>query len=327
MPKEAHDTVGFRIIVTLLTAMVSSGVYGQSETNFESEFAQSWLIHTADAGDILVVPFAQGLANPFDLAFRDNGDILVTERYTGQLRVIREGVLLPDAVSGVPDVYSEVFRAGLMSVALHPDNDALVFLSYTKPIVVDDEPEQTVALARGILDGEQLVNVEEIFVAQGLDRGIAAAKLLFAPDGHLLMSIGGAYMYMGLGIMLRIRRYTMANCCASTAMGLPQQTIRFWNRVNFFLKCIQSGIAIRSVWISIRKRESCGLLKTVLRAVMKSTSSGLVRTMVGLRFLTAGSIVATGLANGNGRATLFSQKSSGGRQLRRRVWLSTQGIK
>ena len=179
--------------------MVSSAVYGQSETDFESEFAQSRLIHTADAGDILVVPFAQGLANPFDLAFRHNGDILVTERYTGQLRVIREGVLLPNAVAGVPDVYSEVFRAGLMSIALHPDNDALVFLSYTKPIQVDDEPEQTVALARGTLDGDQLVNVEEIFVAEGLDRGIAAAKLLFAPDGHLLMSIGGAYMYMGLG--------------------------------------------------------------------------------------------------------------------------------
>ena len=72
----------------------------------EAEFAQARLIHTADAGDILVVPFAQGLANPFDLAFRYNGDILVPERYTGQLRVIREGILLPNAVAGVPDVYS-----------------------------------------------------------------------------------------------------------------------------------------------------------------------------------------------------------------------------
>ncbi|MEC8471619.1 MAG: PQQ-dependent sugar dehydrogenase, partial [Pseudomonadota bacterium] len=153
MSMKALHPAGFRIIASLLTAMVSSAVCGQSETDFESEFAQSRLIHTADAGDILVVPFAQGLANPFDLAFRHNGDILVTERYTGQLRVIREGVLQPNAVAGVPDVYSEVFRAGLMSVALHPDNDALVFLSYTKPIQVDGEREQTVALARGTLDG------------------------------------------------------------------------------------------------------------------------------------------------------------------------------
>ena len=148
-----------------------------------------------------MVPFAQGLANPFDLAFRQNGDILVTERYTGQLRVIREGILLPNAVAGVPDVYSEVFRAGLMSIALHPDNDALVFLSYTKPIQVDGEPEQTVALARGTLDGDQLVNVEEIFVAEGLDRGIAAAKLLFAPDGHLSDVDRGRLYVHGFGAL------------------------------------------------------------------------------------------------------------------------------
>ena len=89
MPIKALDPAGFRIIVTLLIAMVPSAVYGQSERDFESEFAQPRLIHTADAGEILVVPFAQGLANPFDLAFRANGDILVTERYTGQLRIIR----------------------------------------------------------------------------------------------------------------------------------------------------------------------------------------------------------------------------------------------
>ena len=159
MSTKALHPAGFRITASLLTAMVSSAVYGQSETDLEFEFSQSRLIHTADAGDILVVPLAQGLANPFDLAFRDNGDILVTERYAGQLRVVREGVLLPNAVAGVPNVYSEVFRAGLMSIALHPDNDALVFLSYTKPIEVEGESEQTVALTRGTLDGDQLVNV------------------------------------------------------------------------------------------------------------------------------------------------------------------------
>ena len=199
MPHKATNIVFRRMAVSIWIAIFPVGGHGQSERNFESEFAQPRVIRSSDAGDILVVPMAQGLANPFDLAFRNNGDILVTERYKGRLRLIRDGSLLPQAVGGVPDVYSEVFRAGLMSVALHPDNDALVFLSYTKPIKVEGEIEQTVALVRATLDGEQLVNVKEIFVAKGLDRGIAAAKLLFEPDGHLLMSVGGAYMYMGLG--------------------------------------------------------------------------------------------------------------------------------
>jgi glucose/arabinose dehydrogenase len=155
-------------------------------------------LETADTR-LRVTPLAHGLANPFAMAFRNNGDILVTERYSGQLRVIQNGLLLPEAVSGVPQVYGEIFRAGLMAVTVHPDDDSLVYLTYTKPIVVNGEPEQTVALVRGKLRGLELIDLEELFVAAGLDRGIAAAKLLWAPDGKLMMSVGGAYVYLGYG--------------------------------------------------------------------------------------------------------------------------------
>ncbi len=155
-------------------------------------------LETAEAR-LRITPLAHGLANPFAMAFRNNGDILVTERYSGQLRIVRNGVLLPEAVSGVPPVYGEIFRAGLMAVAVHPDDDSLVYLTYTKPMVVNDEPEQAVALVRGKLRGLELIGLEELFVAAGLDRGIAAAKLLWAPDGKLMMSVGGAYVYLGYG--------------------------------------------------------------------------------------------------------------------------------
>ena len=160
---------------------------------------EPFVIQTGEIGEVLVTPVATGLANPFDLAFRDNGDILVTERYAGRLRIIRDGRLLERDLAGVPEVYSEVFRAGLMAVELHPEDDAVVYLTYTKAIVVDGEPEQTVALARGRIDGYSLTGVEELFVARGLDRGIAASQLLFTPEGQLLMSIGGAYVYAGIG--------------------------------------------------------------------------------------------------------------------------------
>jgi glucose/arabinose dehydrogenase len=154
---------------------------------------------TFEIPQIEILTIASGLANPFAMAFRNNGDILITERYTGQLRVIRNGVLQPQAISGVPKVYSEVFRAGLMSIALHPDDDSLVYLTFTKAIEIDGKPAQTVALARGRLQGDALVEVEEIFVAKGNDVGIAGSVLLFAPDKTLFMSVGGAYMYAGVG--------------------------------------------------------------------------------------------------------------------------------
>ena len=160
---------------------------------------QPFAIQTFEIDEVRVTPIATGLANPFDMAFRDNGDILVTERYTGKLRVIRDGRLLETDLSGVPEVYSEVVRAGLMAVELHPDDDSIVYMTYTKAIVVDAEPEQTVALVRARIVENTLTEVEEIFVAKGLDRGIAASQLLFTPDNKLMMSIGGAYMYAGIG--------------------------------------------------------------------------------------------------------------------------------
>ena len=44
-----------------------------------------------------------------------------------------------------------------------------------------------------------LENVEEIFVAKGVDSGIAASALIFAPDGKLMMTLGGSYVFLGTG--------------------------------------------------------------------------------------------------------------------------------
>jgi len=157
-------------------------------------------ITSAEVPRLLVVPVTTRLENPWGMAFRANGDILVTERDSGRLRLIREGRLLERDVPGVPEVYSGRWRAGLMDVALHPDDDALVYLTYSKPIEWEgEEGFFTVALARGRLVGDRLTEVRDIFVADGVDLGIAASKLLFAPDGTLFMSVGGSYVFAGTG--------------------------------------------------------------------------------------------------------------------------------
>lgn len=170
----------------------------QPVTNVAELQNSTRITKTFEVPQVEILTIASGLANPFAMAFRNNGDILITERYTGQVRLIRDGVLLPQPISGVPQVYSEVFRAGLMSIALHPDDDALVYLTFTKAIEIDGKAAQTVALARGRLQGDALVEVEEIFVAKGNDVGIAGSAMLFAPDKTLFMSVGGAYMYAGV---------------------------------------------------------------------------------------------------------------------------------
>src|SRR5215204_960414 len=50
-----------------------------------------------------VVPVAGGLQNPWSLTFLPNGVMLITER-PGRLRVVRNGKLDPQPVTGVPEV-------------------------------------------------------------------------------------------------------------------------------------------------------------------------------------------------------------------------------
>ena len=152
------------------------------------------VINTDVVPQVRVVPIVSGLSHPWGMAFRSNGDILVTER-EGRLRIIRDGKLLERDIPGVPEVFADGDRAGLLDIALHPDDDRVVYLTYTKAIEYEGEPAQTVALSRGRLDGDRLTDVHDIFVAKGLDDGIAASRLLFHPDGTLFMSVGGSYVF------------------------------------------------------------------------------------------------------------------------------------
>ena len=183
----------------LIVFFVSAAASAQQTSPNPLAVTEPLLLSSFDVPQIRVVPIATGLANPYALAFRDNGDILVTERYTGRLRIIRDGLLQSDSITGVPQVYSEIFRAGLMDIALHPDDDSLVYLTYTKPLTSGEVPTHTVALARGRLVENQLTEVRDIFVAKEIDEGIAGSVLQFTEDKKLFMSLGGAYAYQAIG--------------------------------------------------------------------------------------------------------------------------------
>ncbi len=70
------------------------------------------LLYTAEYR-IRVVPIAGGLSHPWGMAFRKNGDILVTERDRGTLRIVRDGQLLDQDIPGVPEVFIGTRTAGL----------------------------------------------------------------------------------------------------------------------------------------------------------------------------------------------------------------------
>lgn len=143
-----------------------------------------------DTVPIRVVPIGRGLLHPWSFAFLPDGSMLVTER-SGRLRIIRNGVLDPTPISGVPPVLATGLR-GLMGLALHPRfaENKLIYLTYSKPV---ENGLSTTALARGRLDGGTLTDVRDIFVSAPWVLPTAmASTILFGPDGMLYMTVGGA---------------------------------------------------------------------------------------------------------------------------------------
>jgi len=143
-----------------------------------------------------VVPMATGLSHPWGLAFLPDGrSILVTER-PGRLRILRDGVLDPTPIRGVPTV-NPTFIGGLNDVAVHPEfaKNQYVYISYSK----DGDRGVTLALARGRFTGTELADVRDIFVAEAWDisgpsaaegGGTFAGRMLFGPGGLLYLTVG-----------------------------------------------------------------------------------------------------------------------------------------
>ncbi len=137
--------------------------------------------------DYRVVTVAEGLINPWSIAFLPGGDLLVTER-PGRLRIVRGGRLLPDPVPGVPEVFARG-QGGLLDVVPHPgfSTNRLLYLSFSKPLPGGGS---TTAVVRGRFENDRLTGVQEIFVAESLGGGHYGCRLAFDRNGYLFITIG-----------------------------------------------------------------------------------------------------------------------------------------
>ena len=132
-----------------------------------------------------------GLDSPWGLAILPDGDMLITE-LTGDLRHIRNGKLVAQAVAGVPQsLYGG--QGGLMDIVIHPnyDENRYVYLSLS----VGKDDANALRVIRGRFTGTALEDISTIFESAPSKNTLVhyGARMAFLPDNTLLINVGDGF--------------------------------------------------------------------------------------------------------------------------------------
>jgi glucose/arabinose dehydrogenase len=141
-----------------------------------------------------VTTVAEGLSNPWSLAFLPDGRMLVTER-SGTMRIVTAQGEKGPALSGLPDIVSRG-QGGLLDVVLAPDfaTSKRIYFSYSEPDP-DNSKANSTAVAHAVLNGDKLENVTRIFSQQPKYESTAhfGSRLVWNSDGTLFVTLGDRY--------------------------------------------------------------------------------------------------------------------------------------
>lgn len=149
------------------------------------------------------------LVEPWGMAWLPDGRLLITEK-PGRLQIYSSGKL--DSVKGIPKVEYHG-QGGLLDVKIDPNfsSNNFIYLSYSEAAEKQTEIKRDIgdprlgkfndfgdavlkggAVARGKLIGNEIQNLEVIWrqIPKTIGRGHFGGRLLFAPDGKLIISSG-----------------------------------------------------------------------------------------------------------------------------------------
>ena len=138
-----------------------------------------------------VIVLAKGLEKPWAVEPLPGGDLLVTEKKAGRLRIVSASGDVGQPIAGVPAVDSRG-QGGLLDIALSPDfaSDRTIFWSYSEP----RQGGNGTSVARGVLaqDRRSVEQVRVIFQSIPTYDGRLhfGSRLAFGPDGMLYVTLG-----------------------------------------------------------------------------------------------------------------------------------------
>ncbi|NEP91011.1 MAG: PQQ-dependent sugar dehydrogenase [Okeania sp. SIO2C2] len=134
------------------------------------------------------ITLVEDLEHPWSLAWLPDGTMLITER-PGRLRIVRDGVLDPTPVAGLPEIFASG-QGGLMDVSIHPrfTENRLIYLTYSHGY----RSANRTRIARARLEENTLRELQVIFEVSQTKSGAQhfGSRIIWLPDETLLMTIG-----------------------------------------------------------------------------------------------------------------------------------------
>lgn len=171
---------GLLFIATTYSCQVP--VSNEEETNAER--------NVSDTTKMAITPqkLYDQLKNPWGIAWLPDGRMLVTER-SGEILVFKNDQFTGEKLTGVPEVVNKG-QGGLLDIKVHPDyaNNKWIYITYSKPVTGGS----STAVTRFQLEGNQVVNKQDVFVAKpALDADFHfGSRVVFDKSGFMYVSVG-----------------------------------------------------------------------------------------------------------------------------------------
>ena len=126
-----------------------------------------------------------GLGFAVNVAFAPDGTMFVADKDVGQIRIVRDGVLLPEPFAELP-VLVTTNETGLLGVAVHPDfpDEPWVYAYFTD---ARDGSNRLVRIRAEGDRGSEVQTLLDLLPAPGFHNG---GDMTFGPDGALYIVTG-----------------------------------------------------------------------------------------------------------------------------------------